>query len=529
MTAVANARTILQVRGLTMRFGGVVAVDSLDFSAETGEITAVIGPNGAGKTTAFNCVTGFYKPTAGEITIRAGGDALRVDAMPGHRIVSTARIARTFQNIRLFAGMTALENLLVAQHGAMSRSGILQLQGLFGLRGYRIAEKAAIEKAMGWLYRMGLAQRANDDAGSLPYGMQRRLEIARAMCLDPHFLCLDEPAAGLNPKESAALSEDLRRLTSENRVGVLLIEHDMSVVMNVSDRIVVLEYGRKIAEGAPAQIRDNPKVVAAYLGEPMTNDGVKNSAKPRLRAPSGTAAPPILEIKKLRTGYGLVEVLHEVNLVVKKGEIVTLLGANGAGKSTLLRTLFGRPASKSGDILFEGRSITGLPSHEVAKLGIAHSPEGRRIMQKMTVMENLQIGAHTCDSVHFECDVEKVFELFPRLAERRTQRAGTMSGGEQQMLAIGRALMQRPKLLLLDEPSLGLAPLVIRQIFEAIRRINAQDGVTILLVEQNALQALNAADRGYVLQTGRIVHAGLAEDLLSRPEIREAYLEGLAV
>jgi branched-chain amino acid transport system ATP-binding protein len=165
----------------------------------------------------------------------------------------------------------------------------------------------------------------------------------------------------------------------------------------------------------------------------------------------------------------------------------------------------------------------------VAKLGIAHSPEGRRIMQKMTVMENLQIGAHTCDSVHFECDVEKVFELFPRLAERRTQRAGTMSGGEQQMLAIGRALMQRPKLLLLDEPSLGLAPLVIRQIFEAIRRINAQDGVTILLVEQNALQALNAADRGYVLQTGRIVHAGLAEDLLSRPEIREAYLEGLAV
>jgi branched-chain amino acid transport system ATP-binding protein len=527
--AVCNA--ILTVRGLTMRFGGVVAVDSLDFGAKTGEITAVIGPNGAGKTTAFNCVTGFYKPTAGEVTIRFGEEALRVDAMPGYRIVSEARIARTFQNIRLFAGMTALENLLVAQHRAMSRSGVLQLQGLFGLRRFRIAEKAAIDKAMGWLDRMGLAQRANDEAGALAYGMQRRLEIARAMCLDPRFLCLDEPAAGLNPRESAALSEDLRRLKLENGVGVLLIEHDMSVVMNVSDRIVVLEYGRKIAEGAPAEIRANSKVIAAYLGEPVA-DGGATSGSPRPRASPRSVAPidaaPILEIKKLRAGYGLVEVLHDIDLVVRKGEIVTLLGANGAGKSTLLRTLFGKPRPKGGDILFEGRSISDLPSHQVAKLGIAHSPEGRRVMPKMTVTENLQIGAHVCDPAHFEADKEKVFELFPRLGERRTQRAGTMSGGEQQMLAIGRALMQRPKLLLLDEPSLGLAPLVIRQIFEAIRRINASDGVTILLVEQNALQALNAADRGYVLQTGRIVHAGLAENLLSMPEIREAYLEGLA-
>ncbi|WP_368669917.1 ABC transporter ATP-binding protein [Beijerinckia sp. L45] len=239
-----------------------------------------------------------------------------------------------------------------------------------------------------------------------------------------------------------------------------------------------------------------------------------------------TPAAPILELRKLNAGYGPVKVLHDLDLVVNAGEIVALLGANGAGKSTLLRTLFGRPRPTSGQILFEGQPIEGMPAHAVAKRGIAHAPEGRRIMPKMTVLENLQIGGHLIDPTHFAADVDKVFALFPRLAERRKQRAGTMSGGEQQMLAIGRALMQRPKLLLLDEPSLGLAPLIIRQIFDAIRDINVREGITVLLVEQNVVQALGIADRGYVLQTGRVVHAGTASDLLAMPEVRGAYLEG---
>ncbi|MGD0633596.1 MAG: ATP-binding cassette domain-containing protein [Beijerinckiaceae bacterium] len=524
MSAAIAGGPILAVRGLTMRFGGILAIDNLDFSAKTGEVTAVIGPNGAGKTTAFNCVTGFYKPTGGEITIRDDAGILRIDRLPGHKIVSRARIARTFQNIRLFAGMTALENLLVAQHQFLSGGGLLQLQGLVGLPAYRAAEKAAVEKAMGWLDRMGLAARANDEAGTLPYGLQRRLEIARAMCLDPRFLCLDEPAAGLNPRESAGLGADLRRLTEEDGIGILLIEHDMSVVMNVSDKIVVLDYGRKIAEGAPLEIREHPKVIAAYLGEAADGSAAQAKRAERPHAP----ATPILEIKKLYAGYGKVEVLHDLSLSVNQGEIVTLLGANGAGKSTLLRTLFGQPRPSSGEILFQGRSITRLPAHEVARLGIAHAPEGRRIMPKMTVLENLQIGAHLSDPRAFQADADKVFALFPRLAERRGQRAGTMSGGEQQMLAIGRALMQRPSLLLLDEPSLGLAPLVIKLIFDAIRDINERDGITILLVEQNATQALGIADRGYVLQTGRVVHAGPASTLLDMPEIRGAYLEGMS-
>ena len=521
----AAPQACLIVSGLSMRFGGIVAVDSLDLAAKTGEVTAVIGPNGAGKTTAFNCITGFYKPSAGSVSIgEADGAKARIDTLPGHKIVSQAGIVRTFQNIRLFAGMTALENLLVAQHRAMSGGGLLQLQGLFGLPAFRAAEKAAIEKAMVWLDRMGLASRANDVAGTLPYGLQRRLEIARAMCLDPRFLCLDEPAAGLNPRESATLSQDLRRLTEEDGLGVLLIEHDMSVVMGVSDRIVVLDRGRKIAEGTPAAIRDDPAVIAAYLGEPVTDRPEPASPAPSSGGATMAGTTPMLTISGLNAGYGQVEVLHDLSLDIASGEIVALLGANGAGKSTLLRTLFGAPRPKSGSILFEGRSIVGLRAHDVARLGIAHVPEGRHIMPKMTVFENLQIGAHSADPAWFDSDLAKVLALFPRLAERRLQRAGTMSGGEQQMLAIGRAMMQRPKLLLLDEPSLGLAPLVIRQIFDAIRTINETDGITVLLVEQNVSQALAIAHRGYVLQTGRVVHEGSAMALNDMPEVRGAYL-----
>ncbi|NBB13158.1 ATP-binding cassette domain-containing protein [Pseudomonas sp. SLFW] len=516
---------LLSVEGLSMHFGGIKAIESLDFKAASGEITAVIGPNGAGKTTAFNCVTGFYRPTSGKITIAGNDSQIRVDHLSGHQIVTQAGIARTFQNIRLFRGMTALENLMVAQHNVLSGKGLLQIAGLFGLKAYRDREEAAVEKAMTWLRRMNLASRADELAGNLSYGQQRRLEIARAMCLDPGFLCLDEPAAGLNPRESGELGEDLQRLKTENGVGVLLIEHDMSVVMNVSDRIVVLEYGKKLAEGTPDYIKEHPGVIAAYLGQSDSSSTLKRF--PREGRVPTTFSPPVLAVENLHASYGAVQVLHGIDLEVRQGEIVTLLGANGAGKSTLLKTIFGAPAVKAGSIAFCGKPLKGLLSHHVADLGIAHSPEGRRIMPKMTVLENLQIGAFLSDPKHFQDDLKKVFRLFPRLEERSWQRAGTMSGGEQQMLAIGRALMQRPRLLLLDEPSLGLAPLVIRLIFDAIQKINQEDGITVLLVEQNAAMALSIADRGYVLQTGRVVHAGDAEVLASQPEIRNAYLEGM--
>jgi ABC-type branched-subunit amino acid transport system ATPase component len=528
---------LLQLSDLRRQFGGVRAVDGVSLDIEDGTIFGLIGPNGAGKTTLVNLVTGYIPTQGGSIRLGRNGSALELAGRPPH-VIAGLGVARTFQTLRLYRNLSTIDNVLVGMHSRVKDDTLKQL---FPIQMLLRNDDARIDEARGFLQRVGLNPDVHGPrrASTLSYGDQRRLEVARALALKPRLLILDEPAAGMNPAEKDRVRELIQQLNADG-LTVLLIDHDMRLVMGVCRRIAVLNFGRKIAEGTPQEVSANDLVVAAYLGTQAQKTGVHvpgseeiaQRGRPPITDPSPVSGggqgggPPLLEVSDLQVAYGSIQAVRGVSFAIGKGEIVALIGANGAGKSTILNTLSGVLRPKAGVARFEGLDLTAAAPETIVRRGLVQIPEGREILARLTVRENLELGAwvrRDRGAVHREIDA--LMQQFPILRQRQHLPAGQLSGGEQQILAIARGLLAKPRLLLLDEPSLGLAPQMVDTVFEIIQRIHGE-GATILLVEQNALRALEIADRTYVVETGRILLSGTGAALLKNPDVQKAYLGG---
>jgi branched-chain amino acid transport system ATP-binding protein len=490
----------LIVSGIGIAFGGVKAATDVSLIANPGRITSLIGPNGAGKSTVLNMIGGFYRPDSGSIRL---GDAELAGA-PAWRVARNG-VARTYQTTQLFGAMTVLDNILIAlRRGGLGNPLVALGQG----------KAEGIARSL--LAFAGYRGRTDIEARYLAHVDLRLVEIARALATRPRVLLLDEPAAGLMRSDKDRLGGLLKKI-AETGIAVILVEHDMQLVMAVSDHIVVLDAGAVIAAGAPAKVRSDPKVLKAYLG------AGDMQARPRQVAWQPPAGEVVLSCLNLTAGYGAAPVLEGLSLEVRAGEMVALLGANGAGKSTTMLAMSGLLRPVQGAIILNDERIDGLPAHLIAARGLALVPEGRQMFTELSVIDNILLGAYPRSGAEVRAEAEALLARFPRLKDRINSRTGLLSGGEQQMVAIARGLMAKPKILLLDEPSLGLAPAMIGELFSVLADLR-DEGVTILLVDQMATLALKVADRGYVLESGKIVHDDSAEALAHDPALEAAYL-----
>jgi branched-chain amino acid transport system ATP-binding protein len=495
---------------ITVRFGGIQALNEVDVSVRAGTVHGLIGPNGAGKTTLFNVITGLQPPTRGRVRF----DGADITKSSPH-VRARKGMARTFQRLELFDTLTARENVQMAAETQRRRLPA-------GTSPSGITERL--------LAQVGLMDIADEPTDSLPTGLARLVELARAMATSPSVLLLDEPSAGLNREETTALGKILVGLASEG-MAVLLVEHDMSLVMSICDEVTVLHYGEIITTGDPATVQADPAVQAAYLGtEDVQPTETPEHVAARLAAaaappladtpvttPAGTS--PMLELSDVRASYGRIEVVHGVSLQLPAGSCLALLGPNGAGKSTLLKVMSGRLAPTGGTVRLAGQDVGSSTSEQLARSGVCSIPEGRAVFPNLTVAENLLMYTFRGKDVKIADLEEKSYARFPVLGQRRRQLAGRLSGGEQQMLAIARALYTDPRLLLLDEISMGLAPLVVAELYELVGQLVASEDITVVLVEQFAQTALTVADQVAVMVNGAIVRSGtpaeVGDDLMS--------------
>jgi branched-chain amino acid transport system ATP-binding protein len=513
-------RALLSARGLVKRFGGVAAVDGVDMAVWPGKPVAVIGPNGAGKSTLLKLIAGELRPDQGELLLdgRSHGRARC------HRIARRG-VALAHQVPLPFARLTVRENVRV---GALHRHGV------------KLSSSEVVDRV---LERCGLIDRSERLAGSLTLLDLKRLELARALSLEPKLLLLDEVAAGLVGSELRTIIELVAGIRDEG-VTLIVVEHVEGVVRELVEQVIVLDWGKVIAEGTPAEIAANALVREVYFGAgqpgssragagaPTTTAAQPRPARASEPGASGAAASPpappsntgaALALHRVSAGYGSILALRDVDLVVAPGAVVAVLGANGAGKSTLAGTISGLVSLRAGRLELDGEDVSALAAHERARRGIAHCQEGRRLFPGLSVEENLILAARS-GSAHEQLEERRrwVQELFPILAQRRKQQAQTLSGGQQQMVAIARALMACPRLVVFDEISLGLAPAAIDALYEAIAEIS-RAGISIVLVEQNVRRSLSLADRAYVLERGRVSFAGDPRELLDERRLEAAY------
>jgi ABC-type branched-subunit amino acid transport system ATPase component len=490
----------LRVERLRRDYGGITALKDVTLEVEPGERRAIIGPNGAGKSTLFKLIAGVIAPTSGCVQF----DGHDITGLPVHERVNLG-LGCTFQRNNLFFDLSVFENVrLAVQHH----------QG-FDARWFRPVGhfRSINEETEAILEHLRLTDQRHQLARNLAYGQQRALEIALALATKPRTLLLDEPTAGMSPAETGEMVKFIQGLPRS--LTLLIVEHDMDVVFTLADCITVLHFGEVIAEGTPAEVRANPQVQEIYFGQ--TDHGMRGAKDENITL----ASSPMLAVEEIHTYYGDSHILQGLSFEVKKGEIVALLGRNGVGKSTTIKSIIGFVPPCRGRVIFDSSEITGLAPHRTARMGVGLVPQGRGIFPTLTVYENITLAARSDPNGGWTLD--RVLTAFPHLAHRLKHRGGQLSGGEQQMLAVARALMTNPKLLLMDEPSEGLAPLVIVEIGRLAAMLRDQ-GLSILLVEQNLGLALQLADRVYIMNKGQIVYSGSPIDLESNDEVKHQYL-----